>query len=246
MSIRDVIAKNRATGFRHHSYEMEQQVIAAIIKGDIDKTLEYAQQGDSFSYKDILAPQPLRAQKNMSISMVAVVSRAIIEHGADAETVFFLSDYFLNEIELANSSKELEKLLYQMITEYCRIAKEAKTRHHSVFIKKCLQLVNNRIYEKCTVQGIADSLNLSPDYLSVLFRKEMGTGLYSYILNTKIEEAKSLLDNGSYSISEVGEMLGFCSGAYFSNVFKKLTGFCPKDYRSKKNIQDRQPDAAAV
>jgi hypothetical protein len=114
MGIMDDIAKNRATGFRHHTYEMEQKVIAAIIRGDIDKALEYAQQGKDIAYKDILAPQPLRAQKNMAISLVAVVSRAIIEHGADAESVFFLSDYFLNVIEQANSSKDIDKILHQV------------------------------------------------------------------------------------------------------------------------------------
>jgi YesN/AraC family two-component response regulator len=190
MSIRDTIAKNRASGFRHHSYEMERRVIAAILKGDAGKALEYAQQGENIAYKDILAPQPLRAQKNMAISLVAVVSRAIIEHGADAESVFFLSDYFLNEIEQAGSNKDIEKILVEMVREYCRAAKEARTDHHSAVIKKCLQMINNHIYEKCTVEKLARSLHLSPDYLSALFRKEMGAGLYSHILNVKIEEAK--------------------------------------------------------
>lgn len=235
MSIQGIIAKNRASGFRHHSYEMEQKVIAAIIKGDVDKVFEYSLLGDNISYKEILAPQPLRAQKNMAISMVAVVSRAIIEHGADAESVFFLSDYFLNEIEQAGSNKDLEKILSQMIIEYCNIAKEAQTDKHSSTIKKCLQQIHNQTYDKCTVEGISENLKISSDYLSVLFKREMGTGLYSYILNVKIEEAKSLLDNSNFSISDIGESLGFCNGAYFSNVFKKLTGMCPKDYRMKKS-----------
>lgn len=234
MSIQASIAKNRATGFRHHSYEMEQKVIAAIINGDIDSAFEHAQAGESISYKDILAPQPLRAQKNMAISLVAVVSRAIIDHGANAESIFFLSDYFLNEIEQVKNQKDIEKTISQMVLEYCRISKETQFSNHSAYIKKCLQLIHNQIYDRCNVSAIASSLNISPDYLSILFKKEMGSGLYAYILTAKIEEAKKLLDNSNFSISEMGEMLGFCSGSYFSNVFKKITGICPKDYRLKK------------
>ncbi len=233
MSIQGVISKNRATGFRHHSYETEQLIIADIIKGDHDKAIERAQNGVNISYKDVLAPQPLRAEKNMAISLVAVVSRATIEHGANAESVFFLSDYLLNEIEQAGSNKDLERILYQIIFEYCSIMKKVKTESHSAYIKKCLQQIHNRIYEHYTVAELANTLHISPDYLSALFKKEMGTGLYSYIISAKIEEAKGLLLNSAYSISDIGEMLGFCNGAYFSNVFKKCTGFRPKQYRMK-------------
>jgi YesN/AraC family two-component response regulator len=236
MSIQGNIAKNRASGFRHHSYELERQIIAAIIKGDIDAAMKHAQKAESISYKYILAPQPLRAQKNLAISLVAVVSRAIIEQGAEPEAIFFLSDYFLNEIEQANSNKDLEKIVYQMIIEYCMVAKEAHTEVHSAILQRCLHMIHNRTYERCTVDTIASSLNLSSDYLSQLFKKEMGCGLYSYIQHLKMEEAKNLLDNSDYSICEIGEMLGFCSGAYFSNVFKKLTGSSPKNYRMKTRI----------
>jgi len=234
MSIQGVIAKNRASGFRHHTYELEQQIIAAIIKGDIDAAIKQAQKAESISYKDVLAPEPLRAQKNLAISLVAVISRATIEHGAESEAIFFLSDYFLNEIEEVNNNKDLDKVIHQMIYEYCIVSKEANTEMHSTAIQRCLLIIHNRIYERCTVEGIAYSLKLSPDYLSLLFKKEMRCGIYNYIQNVKIKEAKSLLDYSDYSICEIGEMLGFCSGAYFSNVFKKLAGLSPKNYRMKK------------
>lgn len=238
MSIQGSIAKNRASGFRHHSYELEQQIIAAIIKGDVDGAIKHAQKANNVSYKYVLAPQPLRAQKNLAISLVAVVSRAIIEHGAEPEAIFFLSDYFLNEIELVSTNYDLEKTVNQMIIEYCMASKEAHIEIHSAIIQKCLQIIHNRTYERCTVDIIASSLNLSPDYLSQLFKKEMDCGLYSYIQQVKMEEAKNLLDNSNYSICEIGEMLGFCSGAYFSNVFKKLTGSSPMSYRMKKPVID--------
>lgn len=236
MSIQGIISKNRASGFRHHSYELEQQLIAAIINGDVDMAIKHAKAAESFSYKNILACQPLRAQKNLAISLVAVISRATIEHGAESDSIFFLSDYFLNEIEQLNNNKDLEKIIYQIITEYCKVSKKALTEVHSVIIQRSLHIIHNRTYERCTVEGISASLNLSPDYLSLLFKKEMGCGMYTFIQHTKIEEAKNLLDNNDYSISEIGEMLGFCSGAYFSNVFKKLTGLSPTNYRMKKLV----------
>jgi len=237
MSLQGIIAKNRASGFRHHSYELEQQIIDSIIKGDLDAAMKHAQRVENISYKDILAPQPLRAQKNLAISLVAVVSRATIEHGAEPDAIFFLSDYFLNEIELTNNYKDLELIIYQMITEYCLVSKVAHTETHSPFIQRCLHLIHNRTYERCTIDEIARLLNLSPDYISVQFKKEMGCGMYSYIQTIKMIEAKKLLENSDYSICEIGEMLGFCSGAYFSNVFKKLTNISPKTYRMEKLVR---------
>lgn len=57
--------------------------------------------------------------------------------------------------------------------------------------------------------------------------------LSQYIQEQKIEKAKSLLKTTDRSILEIATYLGFSSQGYFQNVFKKLTGMTPKEYRNQ-------------
>ena len=79
-------------------------------------------------------------------------------------------------------------------------------------------------------------MNLSAPYFSRLFKKETGYSVSEYILNKKLETAKSMLTSSSYSIAEISASLAFPSQSYFTNVLKKDCGMTPKDYRSKNSV----------
>lgn len=68
-----------------------------------------------------------------------------------------------------------------------------------------------------------------------IFKKEYGITPYKYILNGKIETAKMMLINTNMPIKEIAFELSFADEHYFSNMFKKLTGLSPKNYREMRN-----------
>ena len=72
------------------------------------------------------------------------------------------------------------------------------------------------------------------DYFTKLFKKEVGQNIKSYILQVKVEIAKDLLGNPNIPISMVALDLGYSNFSHFTQVFKKLEGITPTDYR--KNI----------
>ena len=87
------------------------------------------------------------------------------------------------------------------------------------------------LYTKITVEDVAGYISLSVSQLNRLFKKEYGTTVYSYLLNCRIETAKSLLKGTALSISEISEKLIFTDEHYFSNIFKKKVGLAPSAYR---------------
>lgn len=83
------------------------------------------------------------------------------------------------------------------------------------------------------LQQVADCVNLSPNYLSNLFKKELRVNFTDYLRQLRIEKAKELL-LGTYMKSyEISEKTGFTDNAYFSKVFKKYTGVSPNEFRKK-------------
>ena len=83
-----------------------------------------------------------------------------------------------------------------------------------------------------TVKYCGEKLNMSPNYLSDLLKKETGKSakehIYSYIIN----KAKNKLLGSTNSVSEIAYDLGFEYPQHFSKLFKKQTGFSPVKYRS--------------
>lgn len=72
-------------------------------------------------------------------------------------------------------------------------------------------------------------------------------GVAEYIKTRRLQKARHLLEEGDYSITQVSDMLGYCSICYFSSEFKNQFGKNPsdyvKDFRSKgeRNHQRGKP-----
>ena len=82
-----------------------------------------------------------------------------------------------------------------------------------------------------SVEYCAKQLNLSPNYLSDLLRRETGKTTLEHIHYFLIERAKNSLLNSSDSISGIAYSLGFEYPQHFSNLFRSKTGLSPKEYR---------------
>ncbi len=82
------------------------------------------------------------------------------------------------------------------------------------------------------VNYCAKALNLSPNYLSDLLKKETGKTAKEHIHLYVVDKAKTILLNSSSSVSEIAYTLGFEYPQHFSNLFKSKTGISPRDYRN--------------
>lgn len=83
-----------------------------------------------------------------------------------------------------------------------------------------------------TVSDLADKVNLSPNYLSDLLKKETGMNTKDHIHHFLIEEAKNILLSSNKSVSEIAYELGFEYPQYFSKLFKQKTGNTPQEFRN--------------
>lgn len=91
--------------------------------------------------------------------------------------------------------------------------------------------------EDFSLQEAADCVNLSMQYMSKLFRKEMGVTFVDYLTSVRIRKSIDLFQNEELKIYEIAERVGYATQHYFSTVFKKNLGVSPAEYR--KRIEER-------
>jgi len=86
-----------------------------------------------------------------------------------------------------------------------------------------------------TVQYIAETLNMSPNYLSGLLKALTGQSTQQHIHDQLIKTAKEKLSITSYSVSEIAYQLGFEHPQSFNKLFKRYTDMTPNSFRKSFN-----------
>lgn len=88
--------------------------------------------------------------------------------------------------------------------------------------------------EQISLAMVADSLNVTPSYLSDLFHKSIGEPYTKFLTRIRMEQALLILrSNPNEKIYKIAEKTGFVSSKHFNAVFKKYYGFTPTEYISK-------------
>ncbi len=100
-------------------------------------------------------------------------------------------------------------------------------------VAKAMAFIHERYAQEITLQMVADHVHVSKNYFSVLFKKQTNQNFIDYLIQLRIEKAKSLLPNKSLKIYEVAERAGFNDVKYFSKLFKKVVGSTPAEYRER-------------
>lgn len=99
-------------------------------------------------------------------------------------------------------------------------------------VELALEYVRAHYQEKITLSQAAAVLNVSQGHLSSTFKKQTGKNFSDYVTEMKIEKARELIESYQYRMYEISDMLGFDTPYYFSSVFKKITGYTPKEYEN--------------
>lgn len=95
--------------------------------------------------------------------------------------------------------------------------------------------------EPLSLGQISGALNISPSYLSHIFKQEYGEAPMQYLYKRRIGEAQTMLIDTRMPIAEIAEQLNYGSVNHFNAVFKKYVGMTPGQYRKSFQTMDLDP-----
>ena len=139
-----------------------------------------------------------------------------------------ITDYILKPVnyeEFGTCIDNLKIALFQQ--EFAREEPQEEERP----ILAITRYLQEHLSEDVSLSVLAEEFHLSAQYISQLFKNEIGVNFLAYFTNIRMERAKKLLLSSSASIGEIAEQLGFGDYRVFTKVFKKAEGVTPSQYR---------------
>ena len=223
----------REENIRHYTYEEELYQYDLLRAGD-PRALEEHKRTRVGGKNGTVSLDPVRNAKYLTVVLIAIACRTAIQAGVDGNRAYTISDLYIQKMDLMDSVAEITQLGDDAFAFYLQeIQSLDKKKSYSKPVSICLDYIYNHLHEPISVQDLADLADLSPSYLSTLFKSEMGESISEYIMSKKMEAARNMLRYTGYSYAEISSILNFSSQSHFIRVFKAHNGETPKRFREK-------------
>jgi AraC family transcriptional regulator len=131
----------------------------------------------------------------------------------------------------------IRTLLFQLITDLVRRYSEPVNASlgnpglSPLRLRKVLSYIMEHLDSDLALTKLAEVAGVSHYYFCREFKKSMGITPQCYVMNQRIERAKALLKNDSFSITEISQQLYFSTPSHFTATFRKLVGITPRSFR---------------
>ncbi|SEN15133.1 AraC-type DNA-binding protein [Paenibacillus sp. OV219] len=140
------------------------------------------------------------------------------------------------DLQLRGEAKQDEEfdLLIRLVIVHMLRQEEAMASPVSTMHKQLIHKVIDRLADdekSISIAALAAEVNVSPRYLSHLFKKYTGYSLKAYITHARMEHARFLLAETTMNITEVAAALEFTDIYHFSKLFKQHYGASPSRFR---------------
>lgn len=139
------------------------------------------------------------------------------------------------ELYKINTLEEFGVLIKSYLLSVRLQLESMRTSRSTLLIDKVRHYIKNNYHDSSlSLNSAAQQVYISPAYLSILFKRELGTTFIDFVTTLRLEKAKEFLGISGMKTYEAAAKVGYNDPQYFSNCFKKYTGFTPSEYKNRK------------
>lgn len=213
-------------------YHGEDTLLDAVTQGNTAVALSIIDSMGNVRFSNV-SGNKLRDYQNRMISFNTLLRRTAYTAGVHPFYIDVISSNYARLIENVTTEEEMNDISPYMIRSYCDLIKKRSMALYSEPIRQILVTIDASIAGDLSLKRFANELFLNTSYLSSLFKKETGMTLTDYVNESRINTAKRLLKSTTLSIQAIAASVGIPDIHYFTRLFRRETGFSPREYRKK-------------
>lgn len=140
-----------------------------------------------------------------------------------------ITDYILKPVNYEEFGSCIDNLKISLFRR--RTEEEPAAAEEERPIAAMTRYMQAHLAGEVSLNLLAEEFHLSSQYISQLFKSEIGVNFLTYLTNLRMERAKKLLLSTALPVSEVAEQSGYGDYRVFTKAFKKSEGVTPSQYR---------------
>lgn len=146
------------------------------------------------------------------------------------------TDGFIKSMNIASEQlyrlSDCSKFYRTILKKAIDIRNKSSLKRYAGLIEQAKEYMHqNYAMSDLSLDKVASTVNVSPNYFSTLFNQETGMTFIEYLTNIRMEKAKDYLRCSANKITEIGYLVGYQDSHYFSYIFKKTQNCTPSEYR---------------
>ena len=149
------------------------------------------------------------------------IGGSVFERTPVESALLHVMEEFKAEVQVVPSNR-LERILFE-------------TPGHYNYIDFICEYIDENYMNDIHLVELAQSIHLSPSYLSSLFKKNIGTSFQNYLIDIRMHKAEEMIRTGDYPLVQVAQLVGYQDYAQFSKMYKKVHGYSPRLTRSQED-----------
>lgn len=205
---------------------------SAFIKQQEKKLFDFVRMGEWGKVEQILMDLVRRFEQQganvllaqqRALEVLWITSRVMEEMGVETSTPYYRVQ--------AQDYRQLLADMRQLLEELKRSYMSHRERLEVDKIHQIKQWIREHSDEDISLDTLARRVDLSPIYISKMFKEKLGVNYIEFLTSCRMERAKKLLADPQKSLKEISIDVGYHEPNYFSKVFKKMYDVSPKEYR---------------
>lgn len=207
--------------------EDERNLLRAIIGENINEAVVLI---ESYLNKFKTEYEDANALKVWIIDLVNILTRIAMKCEVNPQ-VLFETDYIpYEEIESKQNIDDIKNWFVSIIKKMVNINNGENNLYRSEILK-AVEYIERHCTEDIYLRDVANHVNISPNYFSMIFKKEMGVAFSEFLLNIRLEKSKVFLKKKGIKIYEAAFKAGFNNDQYFNRIFKQKYGVTPLAFK---------------
>lgn len=149
-----------------------------------------------------------------------------------------ITDYILKPVNYEEFGICIDNLKISLFEQ--KVAADTEPENHEErVITGITRYIQEHLEQEVSLSVLAEEFHLNSQYISQLFKNEIGVGFLAYLTNIRIEKAKKLLLSTALSVTEISSLAGYSDYRVFTKVFKKTEGVTPSQFRREFLDRDK-------
>lgn len=181
----------------------------------------------SLSNEYVLPQDSLWVYSSIAFSMGKICDKLGVEKDRDVDLV--------NEsIAKMHSIRKIKEAVFELCIHTIENIKKERSNSAKVDAATIIKYIDlHCLDDDISLTEMSKVFYIDISYLSKIIKNATGKSFVKYITERRMEKAKGLLQNTEIAISDISERVGYTEANYFSQLFKKLVGISPSEYREK-------------